>query len=305
MNELTTQENNWELTQRQAQAFLASGYLREEFTKGVDPKTAIAKVLTIITCGDELGIGRMQALRSINVIKGKPALAAELMLGLCFKKIPGFKATFTTPFEKQHLECTVIMQRPGGDPSTFKFTLEEARNAGLVKPDSGWSKYPQDMLRARAISRGCRAIAPDATMGMVSMEETGHEVIEHEPVMESTQNRIDAPEKQTSHVKLPIPDVGATPIIDKRGFPHGEYPQANPNWRDEPCTEKQRHLLYALGSEMGFTHEHLKDTAFNWFQVEHLELLSKGQIQEMIEELKQEEKHDTGRTETGKSRARE
>jgi hypothetical protein len=45
------------------------------------------------------------------------------------------------------------------------FTIEDAKRAELVKPDSGWVKYPQAMLFARAISTGCRTYTPDVFNG--------------------------------------------------------------------------------------------------------------------------------------------
>lgn len=163
----------WVVLQKQCMAFIASGFLPEHITKGVDNSVALAKALTIAVKGRELGIPPMQAFSSITVIRGKPCLSAELMLALCYQRARGFRATFTTPPDQAATECTVVMERGGGQPQTFRFTLEEAKAAGLITAGSAWQKYPAAMLRARAISAGCRAVAPDAIMGCYTPEEIG------------------------------------------------------------------------------------------------------------------------------------
>lgn len=44
------------------------------------------------------------------------------------------------------------------------FTIEDAKQAGLIKPDSAWSKYPTDMLLNRATSRAYKRFCPDIFM---------------------------------------------------------------------------------------------------------------------------------------------
>jgi len=52
-----------------------------------------------------------------------------------------------------------------GDTWTESFSIAEAKRAGLVKHDSGWMKYPRDMLFARALSRLARQLFPDVIKG--------------------------------------------------------------------------------------------------------------------------------------------
>ena len=167
---------DWEVMQRQCVAFISSGFLPDHIWKGCDKNTAIAKALTIAQKGKELGIPPLQAFSSITVIKGKPCLSAELMLALCFQRVRGFSASFVTPPDKAATECTVIMKRQGGLPQHFKFTMDDAKNAGLLGNDV-WRKYPAAMLRARVTSAACRAVAPDAIMGCYTPEELGGPVL--------------------------------------------------------------------------------------------------------------------------------
>jgi hypothetical protein len=167
-------KDDWILIQKQCQAFLQSGFLPNHV------KT-MAQAITIAWKGHELGIPPLQAFSSITVINGKPCLSSELMLALIYSRVKGAKVTFKTPPEKQSQECTIEMQRPGGDPQVFRFSMDDAKRAGLLgKPNSAWEKYAQSMLRARAISAGARAVFPDAIMGCYTPEEMGAEPIEIE-----------------------------------------------------------------------------------------------------------------------------
>ena len=53
--------------------------------------------------------------------------------------------------------------------------MDDAKRAGLVKKD-GWQFYPKAMLRARAITAGLRAVAPDIIAGIYDPEELGADV---------------------------------------------------------------------------------------------------------------------------------
>lgn len=171
MNELSLREE-FEITLKQCKSFVLSGLLPDSITKGVTSEVAIAKALTIVYKGKELGLPPLYSLSSINIIKGKPCLSAELMLALIYKKYPDAKIEFITPIESADKECEVLFSRPNGSPQKFRFTIKDAERAGLLSnPNSSWVKYPQAMLRARAISMGARAVFPDAIMGCYTPEE--------------------------------------------------------------------------------------------------------------------------------------
>ncbi len=59
---------------------------------------------------------------------------------------------------------------PAGGSLRVTWTIEQAKHAGLAGKDN-WKKYPQAMLRARAISEGIRAVYPAAIGGMLVAEE--------------------------------------------------------------------------------------------------------------------------------------
>lgn len=152
----------WQAMREQAKALVLSKFL----PKAVDtPEKAIAVMMT----GRELGIGPMQALRTIHIIDGKPTLAAELIAALVLRRVPG--AVFEVS-ESTNDRCTVLAARPGRPEREFSFTMDDAKAAGLTGKDN-WKKYPRAMLRSRAITEAARAVFPDATTGVYDPDELG------------------------------------------------------------------------------------------------------------------------------------
>lgn len=138
--------------------------------------------LVIALKGRELGLDPLYALSKIHVINGKPGLESELMLALVKKKYPDAEFRYPTPLDEQHLGCTIETRRGTQEWQAFRFTMEDAVRAGLVQRGRDglyvsapgkqvWIAYPQDMTRARAISRMCRAVYPECIMGLKTPEE--------------------------------------------------------------------------------------------------------------------------------------
>jgi hypothetical protein len=121
-----------------------------------------AQAIMIAMKGRELGIEPLHALSHIHIIEGKPTASSELMMGLIFKNCRSAIVQFVRS-DAQVCELKVARER-GGPASVFKFTIEDAQRAGVANKDN-WRKYPDAMLRARAISAMARAMFPDAIMG--------------------------------------------------------------------------------------------------------------------------------------------
>lgn len=133
-------------------------------------------VLAIILAGRELNVGVMASLRGFHNIKGKVAMAAGLMAALVLRspQCKQFRCIKTTA-----TECTYRAQRIGDETHLdVTFTIADAERAGLLRGDSNWSKYPQDMLVARATARAARMVFPDVCFGLYTPEELGREDLE-------------------------------------------------------------------------------------------------------------------------------
>ena len=120
------------------------------------------EVLAVVMYGAELGIGPMQALQQINFIAGKPSASAELLRALVLEA--GHQFILETNREVATASCK---RKDWDEWRQTSFTIDDALTAGLLhKSDSGWAKYPDQMLGARATSKACRMWFADVISGM-------------------------------------------------------------------------------------------------------------------------------------------
>lgn len=133
-----------------------------------------ANILVAVEHGRSLGLPPMTAINGINVINGKPTMSADLMAGVVRR------AGHTLRVRENSPESVTAMLIRRDDPDyTFEVTWDRARatQAGLWGGRGGWSKYPSQMLRARAITEVCRQGANDCLNGIVyTPEELGANV---------------------------------------------------------------------------------------------------------------------------------
>lgn len=131
-----------------AEGFVPSAYVGA-------PNAVAAAILT----GVELGMGPMEALREIHVVKGRPTLSAACMLGRVIK------AGITVEWLETSDKAARLRLTRAGVSYEQAWTIEEAKRAGLLTKDGPWHQYPGAMLRARCVSAAVRAFCPDVVGG--------------------------------------------------------------------------------------------------------------------------------------------
>lgn len=128
-----------------------------------------ADVLMIIMTGAELNLAPMQAIRAIDVIKGRPAIKSEAMVALvrARKDVCRYlKCDFSDASK-----ATWSTQRTDDpSPTTLTFTMEQAKAAGLTSSEM-YRKFPDTMLRWRAASMLIKMVYSDIILGLYSDEE--------------------------------------------------------------------------------------------------------------------------------------
>lgn len=127
--------------------------------KGFVPKHLLGdenSIAAAILTGLELGLGPMEAMRSIDVIEGRPSMSAELMLARAIRA--GVKVKWLTASSDKTRQALRLTRE--GETHEHEFTAAEAQAAQLTGKDN-WKKYMPAMLRARCISGAMRAFCPD------------------------------------------------------------------------------------------------------------------------------------------------
>lgn len=134
--------------------------------------TSAEQAMAIMLKGYELGLSLTASFEFIQQIQGRPALSPRGALAL-IHQCPELE---DMKIEEKPGACTVWMKRKNGLGYTCTFTLKDAETAGLVKEDSGWKKYPANMLRWRAIGFCADVVFPDVIGGMKRADELGADI---------------------------------------------------------------------------------------------------------------------------------
>lgn len=161
--------------------------------------------------GHELGLGLASAFEFIHVIDGKPSISPKGALALIHKsgELEKFDIQEANNQKTGDPEsCKVTMKRRGGVEYTIEFTMDNAKKAGVVKPNSGWEKYPANMLRWRALGYCADIVFPDIIGGLYRPEELGAPVdSEGDPIIQDAKiidvTPLSANEPETVPAELP------------------------------------------------------------------------------------------------------
>jgi hypothetical protein len=135
----------------------------------------------IMVKGYELGLPLTAAFEFVHVIQNRPTLSPRGALALIQQS--GLLAEIT--IDDKPDACTVMMRRVNGFSYTCTFTLDDAKKAGLVKPDSAWTAYQANMLRWRALGFAADIVFADVLAGMKRSDEFGALVNEQGDIIEA------------------------------------------------------------------------------------------------------------------------
>ena len=130
-----------------------------------------ATILAAMLQGRDWGLGPFESLRMVNVIEGRIAPSAEMLLRMYHRA--GHRITVD---QADHTKVILTgIRGDTGDRLTVTFTISDAERAGLVQvSDNGevrarsargnkmpWETYTPDLLWARAVTRLVQRLAPD------------------------------------------------------------------------------------------------------------------------------------------------
>jgi hypothetical protein len=196
-----------------------------------------ADVLVVMLKGLELGLRPMLALSEIHVINGKAGCSAKLKMGMCLAK-PDLCEDFTL-IESNDQKATYRAKRVGKDAVQLTFTLQQAKDAGLLSRDP-WVKFRPAMLRARCSSALADAVFPDIVQGILTTDEL-EDLVESRETPRYVENEgPPASAVDTLQAKLVSKNPASEQVIDaSRSTPTAaeEVGQTRPSTISAPKTE--------------------------------------------------------------------
>lgn len=138
---------------------------------GLAPSTMrTPEALTVaILHGAEIGLPPMMAVQKIAVVNGRPALWGDAVPALLLAK--GFRIDETVSGDDDDRAATCVVTRPDGAKITRRFSVGDAKLAGLWGKAGPWKQYPDRMLQMRARGYAARDGAADVLAGLYIAEE--------------------------------------------------------------------------------------------------------------------------------------
>ena len=128
--------------------------------------------LLAIQHGSEIGLSPMQSLQSIAVVNGRPAVYGDTALAVCI-------GSTVCEYVREYIEgdgdqavAVCEAKRRGYEKATVvRFSVADAKKAGLWGKQGPWTQYSRRMLQMRARGFCLRDTFPDVLRGLVTAEE--------------------------------------------------------------------------------------------------------------------------------------
>jgi hypothetical protein len=124
------------------------------------------EALALMMLAQAEGMHYATAVRDYHIVQGRPALKADAMLARF--QAAGGKVDWT---EYTDTKVCGVFSHPQAGSITIDWSIERAKQAGLLGKQGPWQQYPRAMMRARCISEGVRTCFPGVAIGVYTPEE--------------------------------------------------------------------------------------------------------------------------------------
>lgn len=154
----------WQVMTAMAQTFINSGAVPASIQNA-------AQMIMVFQAGYEAGMQPVEALNAFYIVNGKITMYGDAVTSQIIKA--GHTVEWGECDDRQAV--VTITRGDNGKAMTGKFTIEMAEKKGLFKTAKGtdnifWKKYPENMLKYKALGLIVDFIVPDALRG-VSVKE--------------------------------------------------------------------------------------------------------------------------------------
>jgi hypothetical protein len=199
--------------------------------------------LLAIQHGSEIGLSPMQSLQNIACINGRPAIWGDAALAVAMASAVCESVTETIDGEGDNMVATCNAKRRGYErPTVVRFSVADAKKAGLWGKTGPWTQYPRRMLQLRARGFALRDAFPDVLKGLVTAEEA------HD---------------------YPAAPVTAEPVVVRPATPQPALGRVDPYEVARAAIDAERDIA-KLDRMRGHIDKRLKEKAFTPFQADEL-----------------------------------
>ena len=191
-----------------------------------DYKGKPENVCVAMQWGADIGLPGLQALQNIAVINGRPSIWGDAAKALVLVHPACEDIEERTEGEGDMRTAICIAKRRGKTPSVQRFSVADAKRAGLWNKSGPWQNYPDRMLQMRARGFALRDAFPDALKGLVLAEEAQDIPVDAPAATEATPQSTDFMPKakpaalpaDIPHEKVPetIPEQPASQPVERK-----------------------------------------------------------------------------------------
>lgn len=159
-------KEEWNTLEIITKTFIAGGAT----PKGID---TAPKMMIVFQAAREIGLSPIEALNSLYFVNGKVAMYGEAV------PLQILRAGHELVWGECNKETATVTITRGdtGQSMTTTFTMAEAKERGYTS-NPIYQKYPENMLKWRALSMTAKFICPDALKGIGIKEEMEAEVVQ-------------------------------------------------------------------------------------------------------------------------------
>jgi hypothetical protein len=150
-----------------AEAMEFAGMMSKSSIVPKDYQGQPGNILVAVQWGAEIGLAPLQAMQSIAVINGRPAVWGDAMLAL----VRGSGLLEYIREDISEAGATVRIKRRGEVEAVREYTVEDAKRAGLWGKAGPWQQHPKRMMQMRARAFALRDVFPDVLRGVHVAEE--------------------------------------------------------------------------------------------------------------------------------------
>ncbi len=155
--------------------------------------------LVAMQWGADIGLPGLQALQNIAVINGRPSIWGDAAKALALNSPFCDDIEERIEGEGDAMVAVCIAKRKGKVATEQRFSVSDAKKAGLWGKQGPWTSYPKRMLQMRARGFALRDAFPDALRGLVLAEEAQ----DYEPKEMGAADRVETPDPQPRVTALP------------------------------------------------------------------------------------------------------
>jgi hypothetical protein len=196
---------------------LATVYLRSGLApKGMD---TVEKLVVAIEMGIAVGMTASQAIQSVAIINGRPTVWGDMAKALCAASPVCEWITEVVEGTGDNMTATCTAKRKDWDePIVARFSITDAKRAGLSGKSGPWKDYPPRMLQMRARSFCLRDAFPDVLKGIQCREE-----VEDYKELSGHRSRVSASDIDVSQIGIyRAPEEAADQFPDTVSYSIGD-----------------------------------------------------------------------------------